>query len=112
MQRQITRNLALFAPSENRIKILVRTNRSMRIVTVSGELPETRVVIGHIGWHEGVCGLDSRYPLEPEFLDQSVLHRKMRPLDTPLGRRRVRADAVNVEFEECPPKLRMTVATR
>jgi hypothetical protein len=35
----------------------------------------------------------------------------MRPLDTPLGRRRVRADAINIEFEERPPELRMAVAT-
>src|ERR1035438_2048088 len=84
----------------------------MRIVTISGDLPETRVLIGHVGRHEGIRGLDSRYPVEPKFLDQSVLHRKMRPLDTPLGRRRVGADAINVEFEECPPKLRMAVATR
>jgi len=83
----------------------------MRIVRVSSDLPEERVVIGHVGWHEGIRGFNSRYPLQPEFLDESILHRKMRPLDTPLGRRRVRADAINIEFEERPPELRMAVAT-
>ena len=110
MQRQVARDLASLTPGEDRIEVLIVTDRSMRIMTIPRELPEATVVVIDERWHQRVCSINRRDPLEPQLLDESILQRQMRPLDAPLGRRGVRTDPIDVEFVQGAPELRMAVA--
>jgi hypothetical protein len=112
VKRQIGGYLALLAPGKYQIQIFVLADRPMRIVSFAWHFGEQCVVIRNVCGHKRISSVDGADPLQPEFFDQPILHRQMCPLDTSFGRRRVRADALDVEFVEHAPELRVPGATR
>ena len=107
VQRQVLRHLAQFPPREDQIKVFIFSNGAVRVVAIPRHLAELCVVRGDERRHERVGGLDAGDALEPQLLDQAVLQRLVRSFDTTLGRRRIRADPVDIEFIERPAKLRV-----
>src|SRR5476651_1925035 len=84
----------------------------MCVVSLARNLAEHRVVGGDIRGHECVGGVDARDALQSELFDESILHGQVSPFYASFCRRRVRADAIDVELIQRTPELRMPGAAR
>jgi len=82
MKRKIRGDPAKLSPGEDQVKLLI---------------------VGDEARHESVGGFDRRDVPQSKLLHEAILKRQMRPLDPPLGRRRVRANPVNIELIEEDP---------
>lgn len=77
----------------------------MRIVIRCRNPTESRVVVASKALYEGIAIGDRGHLGEAQLLYQAILQRAVGALDTTLGRRRVRADALDVEVMECAAEL-------
>jgi hypothetical protein len=64
----------------------------------ASQFAELGVVLRNKHWHEGIGGLVSRDALDTQLLYQTVLERLVRMFNATLGRRRISADAIDIEF--------------
>ena len=98
-------DLALHAPAEDQVQILVTTYWPVRVVVALGGLGEPDVEVGNEVRRELVGRLSGADLAQPQLLDQPVLQRQIGPFHASLCLARVGAQDVDVELEEGASEL-------
>src|SRR6516225_9654519 len=111
-QCEIAGERPLLAPSQDLVEIVGLGQRAMQIFCVRRRPAETLVVVFDKPGQPGVGRLDRGNAGQTQFLDQPVLQRAERALDTALCLRAVGAEDVDVQLGQSATELCRAVAAR
>src|SRR4051794_8791430 len=111
-QREIAGELALLAPRQDLVKIVGLAQGAVQIFRVRRCPAETLIVVFDKSRQPCIGRFYRRNARQPQFLDQPILQRAERALDTALGLRAVGTENIDVQLRQGAAELGRAVAAR
>src|SRR3954447_9239327 len=111
-QREIAGELALLAPRQDLVKIVGLAQGAVQIFRVRRCPAETLIVVFDKSRQPCMGRFYRRNARQPQFLDQPILQRAERALDTALGLRAVGTENIDVQLRQGAAELCRAVAAR